>query len=118
MDGQTERLSAKLESLLREAAQTAAELQRRQHDPAQPRRYRQIELDAHQVGRQLSCEIQKQAAREVAAEADSEATCPQCGAKCLSATTSRTLTSIDGPVEACESMAYCHRCRRSFFPSA
>jgi uncharacterized protein with PIN domain len=118
MDGQTERLSAKLESLLREAALTAAELQRRQHDPTQPRRYRQIEIEAHQVGRQLSCQIQTQAAREVAADADPEAACPQCGANCLSSTTSRTLTSIDGPVEAQESIARCPRCRRSFFPSA
>jgi hypothetical protein len=25
---------------------------------------------------------------------------------------------MDGPVELTETVAYCHRCRRSFFPSA
>jgi len=118
MDGQTQRLSEKLESLLRETAETAAELQRRQHDSSRPRRYIDIERQAHLDGRRLSCLIQRQAVRDVAAEANPEAACPKCGATCTIWTEARPLTSIDGEVETVEPVARCNRCRRSFFPSA
>lgn len=118
MDGQTQRLIEKLEGLLRETAETAAELQRRQHDPCKPRRYLDIERQAHATGRRLSCQIQRQAVRDVAAEADPEAACPRCGATCSIWTAARPLTSIDGEVETLEPVARCNRCRRSFFPSA
>ena len=118
MDGKRQHLSKKLEALMREAAEVASELQRYDWNGADLVHYSRIELAAHEVGRQLSCQIQERSVREVAAQAAPEAACPQCGARCRIETDKRTIASIDGPVEVLEPQASCDRCRRSFFPSA
>ena len=76
-----------------------------------------IEQAAREVGQQLSRETQEQAAREVAANCDSHEACPACGESSPVQTKRRTVASVDGPVELLEPVAYCRRCRRSFFPS-
>lgn len=117
MEGEGERLRTRLSRLLVEAAEVSAALQKSERGEG-PVRYREIELAAHGMGQELSCLIQRQRIRELAAEADPQAACPQCGTRCRVSQHKRKLTSIDGPVEVLEPRAHCNRCQRSFFPSA
>ena len=80
--------------------------------------YSIIERQAVTLGRELSRQAQERAAREVAATCDREACCPSCQSTCRVETKTRDVISIDGPVELSEAVAHCHKCRRSFFPSA
>lgn len=118
MDGKLTALRDKLEEQVRVAAETAAELQRLERKAGTVVHYSQIEAAAHQTGNRLSRQIQTRAAREVAAQAPAQASCPDCGVACRTEVAVRELTSIDGPVELSETAAFCDRCRRSFFPSA
>ena len=78
----------------------------------------QLEQAASEFGKQLSREAQQQAAREVLAECPSEVSCPTCRGKCAAKAHRREVTSIDGSVTLDEAVAYCSKCRKSFFPSA
>ena len=80
--------------------------------------YSVIELAAVNLGRELSREAQQRAAREVAANCEAQVACPTCQSPCDVESKVRQVTSITGPVELTETTAYCHKCRRSFFPSA
>jgi hypothetical protein len=117
MDGKTEDLKEKLERLLRETAETAAELQSIGRGDGKAVHFSQIEAAAHQVGSQLSCRIQERAAREVAADAPQTAPCPACGTPCRLSIERRTISSTDGPLVVWEPCGHCTRCRRDFFPS-
>jgi uncharacterized circularly permuted ATP-grasp superfamily protein len=77
-----------------------------------------IERQAMTLGRELSRQAQERGAREVAARCGSLVSCPTCQTSCRVDTTTRPVTSVDGPMELTESIAHCHKCRRSFFPSA
>lgn len=117
MDAKQQQLEEKLEGLLKQAAKIAAEIQAEEQGPGTPH-YDEIETSAHDVGQRLSRKIQSGRAADVVAEQDLEATCPDCGETCGVETKCRTVQSIDGPIELVETVAYCRRCRRSFFPSA
>jgi hypothetical protein len=117
MDGKTVDLKEKLERLLREAAETAAELQASERGVGKPTHFSQIGAAAHQVGSQLSCCIQERAAREVAADSPQTAPCPTCGTACHLSIERRTISSTDGPIVVWEPCGHCTRCRRDFFPS-
>lgn len=80
--------------------------------------YSVIELQAMTLGRELSREAQERAAREVAANCESQAACPACQTRCVVRLEKREVQSLSGPVELAESVADCPNCRRSFFPSA
>jgi hypothetical protein len=118
MDGKTENLKEKLERLLRETAETAADLQAAERGSGKPVHFSRIEAAAHEVGSQLSCRIQERAAREVAADSPEEAPCPACGISCRLSIERRTINSTDGPIVVWEPCGHCTRCRRDFFPSA
>ena len=77
-----------------------------------------IERQAITLGRQLSRQAQERGAREVAANCDSQVSCPTCQSICQVESETRSVTSLDGPVELTETVAHCRTCRRSFFPSA
>lgn len=79
--------------------------------------YSVIERAAVNLGRQLSRQAQERGAREIAANCGPEAVCPTCQSLCPVEVQIRAVKSIDGPVDLTESVAYCHKCRRSFFPS-
>ena len=117
MDDKAGILREKLERLLREAADTAAELQTAEQGEGKPVHFAQIEAAAHRVGRQLSCRVQERSAREVAANSPETASCPECGTACRLQIVSRTITSTDGPIAISEPQGHCTRCRRDFFPS-
>jgi hypothetical protein len=68
MHGKTQGLKEKLERLLREAAETAADLQAAERGIAGPVHVSQIEAAAHAVGSQLSGGIQERVVREAVTE--------------------------------------------------
>lgn len=117
MDESTARLKEKFEQLMKEAAAAAVALSRADGSIKGVPHYSVIELHAHQLGRQLSCEIQQQQTIEVATEQTLRAKCPKCGTVCELAGCKRAVTSIDGAVEIQELKGYCRRCRRDFFPA-
>jgi hypothetical protein len=80
--------------------------------------YSVIERAAMKLGRALSRQAQERGAREVAANCQAEAACPDCQSACGVQTRRRKVSSIDGPVALTEAVAFCDRCQRSFFPSA
>jgi hypothetical protein len=80
--------------------------------------YSIIERMAMKLGRDLSRQAQERGAREVAANCEPQVACPTCQSACRVETKKRKVTSTDGPVEMTEAVAFCGRCKRSFFPSA
>jgi hypothetical protein len=80
--------------------------------------YSIIERAAMKLGRDLSRQAQERGSREVASNCEAEVACPTCQGACRVQTKKRKVTSTDGPVELTEAVAFCRRCKRSFFPSA
>lgn len=117
MDGRAAELKKKMDRLLKETAEVAAQLQALEQGPGVPH-YSQIEGEAHRVGRELSCRIQTRRMGEVTSHAAQQAECPSCGQTCEVRTERRRLSSIDGATQVLEPKGFCRRCRRSFFPSA
>ena len=76
-----------------------------------------IEAAAVNLGNQLSRKAQERAAGEIAANCGSTAPCPTCDLECKVTCQKRDVTSTSGVLEMIEALAYCHKCRRSFFPS-
>jgi len=118
MDDRQAVLAEKLEKLLKEAAEVSVALDRVNGTISGVPHYSVIEARAHELGRQLSRQIQERQLREIAAEVPVTAKCPECGTRCELVVEKRSLTSIDGSVGALEQQGYCPCCRRSFFPSA
>ena len=117
MDAKQAVMEEKLAELLKQAATVASQLQALEQGPGTPH-YDQIELPAHETGQRLSRMIQSVRVGDVAAEQSPEVDCPECGQSCPVQTQSREVHSMDGSVGLSETVAYCRRCRRSFFPSA
>ena len=117
MDAKQVELEAELREHLRRASEVACRLQKLEQGRGTPH-YDQIESAASDVGQKLSRMVKQERTGELAAEQSREATCPQCRNKCPVSTEARQVTSVDGPVELMESVAFCTCCRRSFFPSA
>jgi hypothetical protein len=116
MDGTTAALKVKLNRLLKEAAQLSVALDRGDGTINRVPHYSVIEGRAHELGQQLSREIQARQMGELVAGRTATAPCPNCRARCELEFKERTVTSIDGPVEIQELHGYCPDCRRAFFP--
>ena len=116
MDDRMSRLVEKLNGLIEQAAATAVELSRADDTVQGVPHYSVIELHAHEVGRQLSRQIQQQQMNEVAAAA-TVAPCPTCGRRYELHGKFREVASIDGELTLQENASYCSKCRRSFFPA-
>jgi hypothetical protein len=116
MDGATAALKEKLNRLLKEAAQVSVALDRADGTITGVPHYSVIEARAHELGQQLSREIQARRMGELVAGRMATAPCPKCRARCELDFEPRTVTSIDGPVEILELQGYCPTCRRAFFP--
>jgi len=112
-----EQLGAKLERLLKEAAEVSVALDQVEGTVQGIPHYSGVEARAHALGRQLSRKIQQRRLGEIAAQAARAAKCPECGTRCELVAEKRTVASIDGPVESLEPRGYCPGCRRSFFPA-
>lgn len=117
MDAAREAREVKKRELLSQLAELVVEEQVEEGVFLETPHYSVIERAAVTLGRRLSRQAQERAAREVAAQCDVEAPCPECQSRCQVKTRDRPVTSIDGPVTLTETIAHCRRCRRSFFPS-
>jgi len=118
MDGESLRLEKKLENLLREAAEVSVALDRANGTIQGVPHYSVIEGRAHELGRQLSRQIQQRQMGEIVAAQVAKGACPGCGRRCELAPTERLLTSVDGCVELQELKGYCPACRKAFFPAS
>ena len=118
MDDALNEVEANLKATLDRAAQLAAEVGRRKQVVGQVPHYSQIESDAHAVAQRLGQAIQATRSEQVRQECEPNVSCPDCSGTCRVTEEQRRITSIDGPTEITEAVAYCRHCRRSFFPSA
>lgn len=116
MDAKQQELEARLTEILKHAADIASQIQQHEQGPGTPH-YDQIESAAHDAGQRFSRLIQQDRIGQVSAAHATQTACPECRNKCPVESNSRQVTSVDGPVELTESVAFCSRCRRSFFPS-
>ena len=116
MDGTTAALREKLDQLVKEAAAVAIALDRATGEIDGVPDYSKIEGRAHELGQQLSREIQRLQMARVALQSESTAECPACGTRCRSTHKKRKVVSIDGALELEEPTAQGPTCRRAFFP--
>jgi DNA repair exonuclease SbcCD ATPase subunit len=116
MDDSAATLKEKFEKLLKEAAEVSVSLDQINGTIKGVPHYSVIEARAHELGRQLSREIQVRQMGEVAALGAETAPCPDCGTRCKLHSKKRSVTSIDGPIEIQELKGECPLCRRAFFP--
>jgi hypothetical protein len=115
MDGTTATLRQKLDPLLREAAEVSVTLDRAEGTIVGVPHYSVIEARAHELGQQLSRQIQTRQMGDLTAQA-AAAKCPECGTRCETVRKKRPVTSIDGPLTVEEPVGHCPACRRDFFP--
>ena len=118
MDGDGAGLQKKLEDLLREAAEVSVALDRANGTIQGVPHYSVIEARAHQLGQQLSRQIQERQMGEIVAAQATKGTCPGCGRRRELIPRKRPVTSVDGTVTLQELKGYCASCRKTFFPVA
>jgi hypothetical protein len=111
-------LRERLERLLNEAANVEVELSRADGTIKGVPHYSLIEGRAHELGKQLSREVQRRQMNELAASQSTMAKCPECGRRCPLRLQERGVKSVDGDTQFQELLGDCPRCRRSFFPDA
>ena len=111
-------LRERLERLLREAANVEVELSRADGTIKGIPHYSLIEGRAHELGKQLSREVQQRQMNELGAAHPTMAKCPQCGVRCPLRAQERKIKSVDGDTHFQDLVGDCPRCRRSFFPDA
>jgi hypothetical protein len=118
MDGDAAGLQKKLEDLFREAAEVSVALDRANGTIQGVPHYSVIEARAHQLGQQLSRQIQERQMGEIVAAQVTKGTCPGCGRRRELIPMKRRVTSVDGTVTLQELKGYCASCRKAFFPVA
>lgn len=118
MERQAVELQEELTGLLRKAAEVSVTLDRLNGTIQGVPHYSAIELRAHELGRQLSREIQQRHMATIVNHQVGRARCPACGAESEWKPAERRAASIDGPLSLPELKGYCRRCRRWFFPPA
>jgi hypothetical protein len=118
MDGTPDTLKEKLDQLLREAAEVSVALDRADGTIVGVPHYSVIEARAHELGQQLSRQIQAQQLGDLAVRAFPTYKCPECATRCNTTVSKRCVTSVDGIVTVDEPVAHCPKCRRGFFPPA
>lgn len=116
MDGTAATLKEKLDQLLREAAEVSVALDQADGTIVGVPHYSVIEAGAHELGQQLSRQIQARQMGQIAARAADTAKCPECGTRCQLVRQKRRVTSIDGSLTVEEPVGHCPGCRRGFFP--
>lgn len=118
MDGDPGALRRKLHDLLRQAAEVSVALDRAEGALRGVPHYSVIEARAHELGQELSREVQQRQMAEIVAVQAQRGRCLECGRRVELVPVKRAVTSVDGVVKLQELRGYCPTCRRSFFPSA
>jgi hypothetical protein len=118
MDGDALRLRKKLDDLLREAAEVSVALDGANGTIRGVPHYSVIEGRAHELGQQLSRQVQERQMSEIVAAQVTMGTCPGCGRRRELMASKRRVTSVDGVVTLQELEGYCRSCRKAFFPPA
>lgn len=116
MDGSMGGLKEKLDQLLRDAAEVSVALDRANGTIVGVPHYSVIEARAHELGQQLSREIQARQMGVITSGQGKAVRCPDCGTRCETVPKERSVKSIDGLVTLEEPTASCPKCRRGFFP--
>jgi uncharacterized protein with PIN domain len=116
MERQVVELQEELAGLLRKAAEVSVTLDRLNGTIQGVPHYSVIELRAHELGRQLSREIQQRHMARVVDHQVARARCPACRTEAELKPVTRTARSIDGSLGLRELKGYCRKCRRAFFP--
>jgi uncharacterized protein with PIN domain len=111
-------LQEELAGLLKRAAEVSVALDRLNGTIQGVPHYSVIELRAHELGRQLSRQIQQHHMTTVVNHQVGRARCPACGTESELKSVQRRAGSIDGPLDLADLQGYCRKCRRSFFPPA
>jgi len=109
------RLKERLQRLLREAAEVEVELSRADGSIRGVPHYSVIEGRAHELGRELSRQVQQRQMGELAASQPRFAKCPSCGTRCEVQPRQREVQSVDGAAELPELAGSCPYCRKLFF---
>lgn len=117
MDARLTALGKEKDGILRRLAEIQVEQQRLAGGFASVPHYSTLEGAARALGQEVSRAVQERLGREVAAAGEATACCPTCREECVVRTTTRTVKSLDGPIELLEPVAHCSACRRDFFPS-
>ena len=118
MERHADGLEEKLARLLAEAAEVSVTLDRANGTIQGVPHYSVIELRAHELGQQLSRQVQQRHLDALVTQQATRAACPGCGTLCQLHPFKRTVTSIDGAVPLPELRGQCPTCRRAFFPLA
>ena len=116
MDGTATTLKEKLDQPPRQAAEVSVALDRVEGTIVEVPYYSVIEARAHELGQQLSRQIQAQQMGELAAHVPPAAKCPGCGSHYETSRKKRQVTSIEGTLIVDEPIAHCPKCRRGFSP--
>ena len=111
------KLKERLERLLREAAEVEVELSRAEGTIKGVPHYSLIEGRAHQLGQQLSRQVQQQQMRELAASQATKGKCPGCKTAVPLEPREREVKTVDGEARLVELVGECPRCRKFFFPA-
>jgi hypothetical protein len=117
MERRASELQEKLTELLIEAAEVSVALDRAKGTIQGVPHYSVIELRAHELGQQLSRQIQRRHLDAMITQQAPRGACPGCGTYCQLEPAKRRVTSIDGAVTLPELRGSCPRCHRAFFPS-
>jgi hypothetical protein len=112
------RLRKRLDDLLRQAAEISVALARADGTIRGVPHYSAIEGRAHQLGQQLSRQIQERQMGDIMAAWVPKGSCPACGRRGQLIATKRPVTSVDGRIEVRELGGYCPSCRKAFLPPA
>ena len=116
MERQVGELQEELDRLLHKAAEVSVALDRANGTIQGVPHYSVIELRAHELGQQLSRQIQQQHLEAMVGQQAPRAACPGCGTYSPLEPVARTVTSIDGEIRLPELRGQCPHCRRAFFP--
>src|SRR5260370_10298636 len=98
MERHANQLQEKLARLLTEAAEVSVALDRANGTIRGVPHYSLIELRAHELGQQLSRQVQRRHLDEMMSQQAATVACPGCGTYCHLPPVERTVTSIDGVV--------------------
>ena len=115
MDAKQAELEKKLSEILKQAADVACEIQAVKQGAGDaalgPNRN-----PGPRSGTAKKSHGSSRPSRRSGSRATGRSDCPDCGQSCRVEVNKREFQSMDGPVELIETIAHCHRCRRSFFP--